>query len=221
MKRLLMFVLLLVIASGVFVWQLPASIIAGFLPLEASRFVQLHRITGTLWRGSALFSSIGVSPTLSVAWQCQPSFSPLGASCALSESLTGVAQLNLLSSTLTAEKLTAVLPVQVSGGGVAFMAESPRVALDIVSLTVSATTLAIQGSVRAESARYGFGQSPVALGEVTADCKPDAGAATSRCSISNRGGSARLDGQLALTPRGSNGTLELTQPGAPAQRVTF
>lgn len=220
MKRLLIFLLLLAITLGVFVWQLPASIVAGFLPAEVSRFVQLHRITGTLWRGNALFSTMGVSPTLSVAWQCQPAIMPLGASCALSESVTGVAQVNLASGALTAEKLSAVVPVQM-GGGAAFMAESPRVALDIASLTMSATTLAISGSVRAESARYAFGQTPVALGEVTADCKPDAASAASRCSISNRGGNARLDGQLTLTPRSASGTLELTQPGAPAQRITF
>ncbi len=220
MKRLLTFLLLFVVAMGVFVWQLPASIIAGFVPTEASRFVQLHRITGTLWRGNALFSAMGVSPTLSVAWQCQPSIMPLGASCALSESVTGVAQVNLLSRTLTMEKITAVLPVQV-GGGAAFMAESPRVTLEIASLTMSATTLAIQGSARAESARYAFGQSPVTLGEVTADCKPDAASASSRCMISNRGGNARLDGQLSLTGRGASGTLELTPSGAAAQRITF
>lgn len=221
MKRLVIFILLIAVASGVFVWRLPASIVAGFLPADASRFVQLHRITGTFWRGSALFSTTGVSPTLSVAWQCQPSIMPLAASCSLSESVTGMAKVNLLSSTLTAEKITAVLPVQVRGGGAAFMAESPRVALDFASLKVTATTLAIQGSVRAEFARYAFGQAPLALGEVTADCKPDAASASSRCSISNRGGNARLDGQLTLTPRGASGTLELTPPGAVAQRVTF
>lgn len=220
MKRLLIFLLLLAIALGVFVWQLPASIVAGFLPTEASRFVQLHRITGTLWRGNALFSTMGVSPTLSVAWLCQPSVIPLGASCTLSESVTGGAQVNLVSGTLTAEKLAVVVPVLV-GGVAAFSAESPRVALDIASLAISATTLAISGSVRAESARYAFGQAPVALGEVTLDCKPDTASATSRCSISNRGGNARLDGQLTLTPRNASGTVELTPSDAPAQRITF
>ncbi len=220
MKRLLIFFLLLAVASSVFVWQLPASIVAGFLPIEATRFVQLHRITGTLWRGNALFSAMGVSPTLSLAWRCQPSILPLGARCTLSESVTGVAQVNFLSGELTADKLTAVLPVQV-GGGAAFMAESPRVALDISSLSINATSLAISGSVRAESVRYAFGQAPIALGEVTADCKPDVAAAMSRCSISNRGGNARLDGQLTLTPRKAGGTLELTPSGAPAQRITF
>ena len=220
MRRVLTFVLLLVVALGVFVWQLPASIVAGFLPTEATRFVQMHRITGTLWRGNALFSIIGVSPTLSIAWQCQPSIIPLGASCALSESVTGTAQVNLLSGALTAEKISAVVPVR-AGGVAAFMAESPRVALDIASLTMNAASLAIQGSARAESARYAFGQAPVALGEVTADCKPDSASASSRCSISNRGGNARLDGQLNVTPRSASGTLELTPPGAPAQRITF
>ncbi len=220
MKRVLIFLLLLAVALSVFVWQLAASVVAGFLPTEASRFVQLHRITGTLWRGNALFSTMGVSPTLSVAWQCQPSVTPLGASCTLSESATGAAQINLVSGTLTAEKLSIVVPVQV-GGGAAFMAESPRVALNIASLAMNTATLAISGSVRAESARYAFGQTPAALGEVTLDCKPDSASATSRCSISNRGGNARLDGQLTLTARNASGTVELTPSGAPAQRITF
>ncbi len=220
MKRLLIFILLIAVALGVFVWQLPASIIAGFLPQETIRFVQLHRITGTLWHGNALLSAVGVPPTLTLTWACQPSIMPLGASCALSDSVTGTVHANLLAGTLTAEKITAVFPVQASSGA-AFMAQSPRVALGIQALTVSATKLAIQGSVRAESALYAFGQAPVALGEVTADCKPDAATSSSRCSISNRGGNARLDGQLVLTSHGASGTLELTQPGASAQRVTF
>lgn len=222
MKRLLIFVLLLTVALGVFVWQLPASIIAGFLPTETGRFVQVHRITGTLWRGNALFSAMGVAPTLSVSWQCQPSIVPLGASCAFTESVAGTAQLNLSAGTLSAEKITAVLPVHATG--TAFTAASPRVAVDISALTVSvvnSATLAVQGSVRAESARYTFGQTPTALGEVTIDCKPDPTAASTRCSISNRGGDARLDGQLNVTLQRASGMIELTASGAPAQRVTF
>ncbi len=220
MKRLLTFVLLLAIASGVFVWQLPASIVAGFFPKEATRFVQLHRITGTLWRGQALFSTIGVPPTLSVAWLCQPTLIPLGARCTLSESMNGLAQLDLFSGKLSAEKLTAAVPLQL-GGVAALTAESPRVSLDVASLAASATALSIQGSVRAESARYALGQAPVALGEVTVDCKPDTASATTRCSVSNRGGNARLDGQLTLTLRKASGTIELTPSGAQAQRLTF
>ena len=216
----MIFLLLLVVALGVFVWQLPASIIAGLLPSETSRFVQLHRVTGTVWRGNALFSAIGVSPTLSLSWQCQPSISPLGVGCSIAESATGVLQLDFLSGTLTTEKVTAVLPVQLRTGS-ALMVESPRVAIDISSLTINAKSLAIQGNIRADSARYAFGQAPMALGEVTAECKPDLPSGTSRCSVSNRGGSARLDGQLTLTPRGASGTLELAPAGAAAQRVTF
>ena len=74
MKRLLIVFLLLTVALSVFVWQLPASIIAGFWPSETSRFVQLHRITGTLWRGNALFSTTAGIATRPKAWATHPSW---------------------------------------------------------------------------------------------------------------------------------------------------
>ena len=73
MKRLLIFVGLITTALIVFVWQLPASVIAGFIPPEANRVLQVHQITGTLWQGRSLFTTVGVAPTLSLSWRCQPS----------------------------------------------------------------------------------------------------------------------------------------------------
>ena len=229
MKRALIFVLLLTIALVVFVWQLPASLATGFLPPQASRFLQLHRITGTLWRGNALFTLNPVPSTLSLTWQCSPSIMPLGANCMISDSLAGSAALNLLAGSLSGQKLSASLPVQVMLGG-ALVAASPLVTADVAAFTWSATTLAVRGSVRAETAQYAFAQVPLALGEVTAECKPDPSASTdsggstdtaSSCSISNRGGNARLDGQFRLSPRAFSGTLELATPGAAPQRVAF
>ena len=218
---MLIFLLLLTTALAVFVWQLPASIIVRFLPPEVNRFLQVHRITGTIWHGNALFTAVGVAPTLSLSWQCHPSITPFGGSCTLSDSVTGVAKVSFFSSTLRAEKLTAALPVQFSVANDVAMASSPRVTLNLESVTLSATTMFVTGSVRADAARYAFGQSPIALGEVTADCKPDASAAASTCSISNRGGTARLDGQVSLSAGKVGGSVELTAPGTPAQRVTF
>ena len=221
MKRALSFLLLIATTLAVFVWQLPASLIAGLIPLEANRFLQVHRITGTIWRGNALFAALGVAPTLSLSWQCQPIIAPLGASCTLSDGVTGTVKVGFFSSTLGAERLAATLPVQLNVANSAAMATSPRVTLNVESITLSATTMVVTGSVRANAARYAFGQSPVALGEVTADCKPDASAIASTCSISNRGGTARLDGQISLSARKVGGSVELIAPGTPAQRATF
>lgn len=221
MKRALGLILLSTTMLVVFVWQLPASVIAGFIPLEANRFLQVHRISGTIWRGNALFASVGIAPTLSLSWRCQPIVAPLGVSCTLSDSVTGAFKVGFFSSTLSAEKLAATLPVQLNVANGAAMAVSPRVTLNVESLTLSATTMAITGSVRAEAARYAFGQSPVSLGEVSADCKPDASNVASTCSIGNRGGSARLDGQISLSARKLGGSIELVAPGTPAQRITF
>ena len=221
MKRLLIFAGLTTTALIVFVWQLPASVIAGFIPSEANRVLQVHRITGTLWQGRSLFTTGGVAPTLSLSWRCQPTFSPLGASCTLSDSVTGIVQVGLLSSTLSAEKLAATLPVQVNIANGAATAGSPRVTLNVQTLMLSASMMSVTGSVRADAAQYAFGQSPIALGEITADCKPDSSSDTSTCSISNRGGTAKLDGQLSLSARKIGGSVELIAPGTPAQRVTF
>ena len=221
MKRLLAFALLTATALTVFAWQLPASVVAALLPVEANRFLQIHRITGTIWRGNALVTTVGVAPSLSLSWQCQPTIAPLGASCTLSDSVTGIVKVGLFSSALSAEKLAATLPVQVNVANGAAMAGSPRVTLIVESATFSSTTMTVTGSARADAARYALGQSPIALGEVTADCKPDTSTVAATCAISNRGGAAKLDGQLSLFARKIGGTIELIAPGTPAQRMTF
>ena len=221
MRRVLIFLLLLATALGVFVWQLPASVIARFLPLEADRFLKVHQITGTVWRGNALFTTVGVAPTLALSWQCQPSIAPLGANCLISDSVTGAVKIGLLSGALHAEKLATSLPVQLSVANGAATAASPRLALSVESLTLSNETLIVTGSARADGARYAVGQSPMALGEVTAECRPDASGVNSTCSISNRGGMAKLDGQISLSVRKVSGSVELVAPGVPVQRVTF
>ena len=68
MKRLVIALALITVALIVVIWRAPASLIAGVLPPEVSRVAQLHQATGTIWRGSALFSVTGVPPSLSLAW---------------------------------------------------------------------------------------------------------------------------------------------------------
>jgi hypothetical protein len=223
-KRIFIALALLAVALIVAIWRAPASLVAGVLPSEVSRLVQLHQATGTIWRGSALFSVTGVPPSLSLAWQCRPSLAPLGLRCELSESLSALVTVDVFANKLIAERVTASLPVQVTAAGAA-TATSPNVVASFSEIMASRSALSIKGNLRASDARYRFGNTEASLGELTVECAPSADAAnanaTSTCTISNRGGNARLDGKVALGSSKASGTLELTPANGPAQRVNF
>ena len=88
-------------------------------------------------------------------------------------------------------------------------------------MTFSAAALSLKATLRADDARYRLGQTEVLLGEITADCTPNPDGAASTCSVSNRGGNARLDGRVTLTSTKASGSMELTPANGAAQRVTF
>ena len=220
MRRLLVWILLLAVTLTVAMWRAPASMIALFLTPESARIAQLHSLTGTLWSGAATLSITGVPPTLSVAWRCRPSLSPLGLYCQLNDSIAGSVSVDALASALRAETLTATLPIQVAAAGIT-LGGSPQVMADFASVVATKNALAIKGTVRAFDAVYRVGNGTVAIGELTVDCAPAADAISSTCAVSNRGGSARLDGKLTLTPSKASGELTLTPTGGATQRVVF
>ncbi len=220
MKRLLTWSGLIVIALLICVWRLPASVVVALLPAEAVRIVQLYRASGTLWNGSAQLNVLGVPPTLAVTWRCHLTLLPLGARCDLSDAINGSINVGALSLTLTGEQLTASVPLEVTPvAGVT--GSSARVAAIVNSVSLSATALSLKATLRADDARYRLGQSEVLLGEITADCAPSADGAASTCSIANRGGNAKLDGRITLTPSKASGSMDLTPTNGAAQRVTF
>jgi hypothetical protein len=220
MRRFFIWILLPAITLAVAVWQAPASLIALFLSAETARVVQVHTLNGTLWRGSTLLSVTGVPPSLSVAWQCRPSLSALGLHCELSQSLAGVFTVDLVASKIRADAVTATLPIHVVAAGTT-LAASPKVVADFSEIVAAKNMLALKGNVRASDASYRLGNSATALGELTLDCLPAADAVSSNCTVSNRGGGARLDGKLLLTPSKASGELVLTPSGGPAQRIAF
>jgi Type II secretion system (T2SS), protein N len=220
MKKIFALLALVLIALGVFAWQLPASFLVAQLPVEASKFVQVHRVSGSVWNGRALMSVVGVAPALPLAWSCRPSVSPLGARCELREALTGAVTADLLGAAIQLERVSAVLPVQYAMGA-SIGASSSGVTADISAATLSQQTMAIKASLRAADATYRAGAADVALGEVNADCAPAPDARSTACTLSNRGGSGRLDGKLNLTTARATGSIELTPANGPAQRVAF
>jgi hypothetical protein len=219
-KRLVIALTLVAVALSVAVWRAPASIIAGLLSPEVLRFVQPHQLTGTLWRGNALFGVTGVQPSLSLVWQCRPSLAPLGVRCETSGSVSAAVSLDVVAGRFVAQRVSAVIPVEVAVAGAA-AAASPNVTATIAEISASRASLAIKGSVRAADASYRFGNTETALGEVTLDCVPATDSTSSACTVSNRGGAARLDGKLVLSVGKTSGTLELTPANGPAQRVAF
>lgn len=220
MKKIAAFLALAFIALGVFAWQLPASVVVTLLPADASKFLQLHRVSGSVWNGRALMSVIGVAPAMPLAWSCRPSVSPLGVRCELREALIGVATADVLGAAIQLERVSAVLPVQYSMGA-SIGASSSGVVADVATATLSQKTVAIKGSLRAANASYRGGSADVALGEVDADCAPAPDARSTACTLSNRGGSGRLDGTLSLTPARATGSIDLTPANGTAQRVAF
>lgn len=220
MKRIFMALALITVALIVAIWRAPASLVAGLLPPEVSRVAQLHQATGTIWRGSALFSLTGVPPSLSVAWQCRPSAAPLGLRCELSESLSALVTVDIFASKLTAERVSASLPIQVTATGAA-TATSPNVVANFSEITASRGAVSIKGNLRASDASYRFGNTETALGELTVECAPSPDTTSSNCTVSNRGGSARLDGKLSLNGNRASGSLELTPANGPTQRINF
>lgn len=220
MKRLLKWIALFVVAVVVCIWRLPASLVALTLPPGSARVMQLHRADGTLWNGSAQMNVTGIPSTLSVGWICRPTLLPFGAQCTLSDAISGSLNVVATSGMIVGEQLTMSVPLEIApAAGVA--ASAARVAATINRVELSATSLALRASLRADDARYRVGQTDVTLGEVTADCTPNADNVSSSCSIANRGGNARLDGKISLTGSKASGTLELTPGNGPPQRVSF
>ena len=220
MKRILIALALLGVVLIVALWRAPASLIAGVLPPEVSRVSQLHHASGTIWRGSVLFSVTGVPPSLSIAWQCRPSLAPLGLRCELSESLSAMVTVDVVANKLTAERVSAALPVQITAAGAA-SAKSPNVVASFSEITASHSSLSIKGNLRASDAIYRLANVETSLGELTVECAPAVDNASSTCAISNRGGNARFDGKLSLTSSKASGSLELTPTNGPVQRINF
>jgi hypothetical protein len=220
MKKSLATLALTMVALAVALWRAPASLVAGFLPADAVRVVQLHDLTGTIWRGRALLSVVSVPPSLSISWLCRPSLAPLGVQCELGESVSAELALSAIASTLRAKRVALSVPLQVTVAG-ATLAASPELKINVTEVTASRNTLLIKGSVRAVDASYRLGQTDVPLGEVTIDCIPALDSTTSSCTVSSRGGSARLDGKLSLSVSKASGTLELTPSNGTTQRLTF
>ena len=220
MKQIFIALALLAVTLIVAIWRAPASLIAGLLPAEVSRVAQLHQAAGTIWHGSALFSLTGVPPSVSLAWECRPSLSPLGLRCELSESLSALVTVDVFANKLIAERISASLPIQVTAAGTA-TATSPNVVASFSEITASRSVLSIRGNLRASDAGYRFGNTETSLGELTVECAPNTDSASSNCTVSNRGGNARLDGKLSLTNNKASGSLELTPANGPTQRINF
>lgn len=232
MKRILTWSGLVLVALSVLVWRAPASLVAAALPPEISRAMQLHELTGTLWQGRALFSVTSIPPSLALAWACRPSLSPLGVRCVLSESASALLTFDLLANAVHAERVTAQVPIQLSAVGIA-QAGSPNLVVNFPEILVGKNRVDITGGLRASEATYRLGGDDLALGELTVECAPATDAASansaigakasrgSNCTLSNRGGGARVDGKISISSSNAGGTLALTPANGPTQRITF
>jgi hypothetical protein len=222
-KRIAFVLLLILIAVVAALWRLPASIIITVLPDSVSRqiapHVSVHALDGTIWKGSARFSLAAVPPSLRVEWRCVPSVAPVGLNCDLGDAATGNVHVAAFENLVTLSQIKIAQPVRLFVNGLrAFDSDLLTINVSNVVLSnqraaVSANAVAIAGVSRLRG-----NAAPLVLGEVSLDCAPVDNSETSRCTLRNRAGEQRIDGQIELRPNRVSGSVST---GTPAQTFTF
>jgi Type II secretion system (T2SS), protein N len=224
LRKLAFFALLLSISAIVLVWRFPASAVLAFVPSQSmsqlNRFVALHEANGTLWSGSARFTTSATPATLQLAWRCTPQIASLALDCTLAGAANGRIRVHPVQNSATIESLQVQHAINVSPNA-NVSATSDALSLTLARGSVSRQTLALEGSVVARDASYRVGATSTELGEVFIDCKPAADNATTNCTIKNRASAAKLDGTITLSAQRANGSIELSPPGGGVQRFNF
>ncbi len=226
LRRLSFIALAGVLALGVFLWRMPASVallaVPGATKSALGKVIAIHEINGTLWQGSARFSTTAIVSALPLSWRCTPTLASLAIDCELSGALRGAVSVAPFADggTLRVESLSADQAVSVAPNA-ALAAQSERVALDVKRASLSRAAVALEGSVVATDVTWRSGSSTLELGEVFVDCTPAADRASTNCTVKNRASATRIDGTLALNAQRVSGSLEVSPPGATAQRFSF
>jgi hypothetical protein len=224
MRKVLFLLFALLIALAVLLWRLPASSALLFVPAQAnapwSKFLSLHEVSGTLWRGSVRFSVSAVPVAQQLQWQCAPALATFAIDCGLSGAVNGRVVLRPLARGVQAERLSSEVALQFAANP-SVAAASERVAVTIARLDADDARVSLDGSLVARDTNYRIGDKTFDLGEVFIDCKPVADKAESTCAIKNRASITRLDGTISLNPRRASGTIEISEPGTNPQKVSF
>ena len=98
MKRLLTILALVLIALSVLVWRMPASVLRLFMPPDAARVVQLHRIGRHGVAGSALLSLTGCHPRCPLPGPVGRSGGRSASGVSLGDAVAGSVVLNAVTS---------------------------------------------------------------------------------------------------------------------------
>jgi hypothetical protein len=222
-KRVAFVLLLILIAVAVALWRLPASIIITVLPDSVSRkiapHVSMHALDGTVWNGSARFSLAAVPPTLRVEWRCVPGVAPVGINCDLGDAATGNVRVAAFENSVTLSQIKIAQPVRISANGLRAF-DSDLLSINITNAMISnqRATITANAVAIASVSRLRGNAAPLVLGEVSLDCAPVDNSETSRCTLRNRAGEQRIDGQIELRPNRVSGSVST---GTPAQTFTF
>jgi hypothetical protein len=219
------FVLLaLLIALAVLLWRLPVSSALLVIPSPSnapwSKFLSLHEVNGTLWRGSARFSVSAVPVAQLLQWRCAPSVASFAIDCDLGGALSGRIVLRPLARGVQAERLSSDIALQFAANP-SVVAASERVALTIARLDANDSRVSLEGGIVARDTSYRIGDKTFDLGEVFIDCKPVTDKAESACAIKNRASATRLDGVLTLSARRASGSIEINEHGMNPQKMSF
>jgi hypothetical protein len=222
MKRLLFLLLLALVALGVLLWRLPASAALIVLPANANwqRFVNLHEVSGTIWNGSARFSTVASPAAQRVQWQCAPAFATASIACNLGGGIAANLSLKPFSQSIAIPSLSAQQAINFApNAAAAFSAES--VALTLKDAILARDQMSFTGSLVAKDASFAAGNTTTALGEAFVDCTPANDAKTTQCTIKNRASSTRLDGSISISPARANGSINVTTASGSTQKLSF
>ncbi len=224
MKRLFVAISLIAITFSVLVWRLPASTVLAALPADAvnkvAPFVTIHELGGTIWSGDARISVSAIPSTQRIVWNCAPKRLALAIDCALSEAISGVATIDVLSQSITLNNVKTAVPFRFVAPG-ATIVTSDQLSATVANASLSAKATQLTATITAVNTATRIGETVTLLGEVSLDCAPIDAAPGSRCTLRNRASENRIDGQIDLNPNRVSGNVAFAPAGAVRQSFSF
>jgi hypothetical protein len=221
MMRWLVALACVITAAVTAIVLLPASVATAFIPATASRWVSVHSIEGTLWRGGATLSMPNIIPAIApIQWRCAPRSISFTIACDFSGAIAGRAFVNPVTQSAALENVSTQQTVRATpNSAVSLIAESLDIAIAQGEFASSKTSL--NGAALAKRTLWKSGNTTLDLGEVSLDCKPSTvDTAISECTLRNRAAQVSLDGKISLTPAKASGYVEYGE-GAAKQRISF
>ena len=211
LAALLALILLLLAALAIFA---PASLLDARLDAATQGHVRLADAAGTVWKGRGLVTNAQHAWSLPVSWEVDPLALVRGDRAIRLQAPSGGdlprGDIAWRNATLTLDGVAFALPAAALNGTMApgeTMAVGGTLALDAPHLRWDGQEGDGTATLRWSGARVAGNAATLALGDVTVNFAPRDGRIQGR--IENRGGDARIDGELTLGSEGITASATL------------